>query len=97
MIDPTIEAAIAAATEAGENGHVDEYLLSEPEPDRAALAAAKLCDALVTGFEPEFSPHEAEAAGAFLEDALLEEDARETGPALLRLGAGVLSPNTQPH
>jgi hypothetical protein len=91
MIDLTIEALIASATEAGENGHVDDYLASDPEPDRSSLVAAKLRDALVVGFEPEFSPHEAEAAGAFLEDALREEDARETGPALPRFLAGPLS------
>ena len=91
MIDPTIDAVIAAVTEAGEDGHTDAYLLPDFEPDQAALAAAKLRDALVVGFEPEFSPHEADAAGAFLEDALREEDARDTGPALPRLHPGVLS------
>lgn len=95
MIDPTIEALIAAATEAGENGHVGDDLLSDPEPDQSALAAAKLRDALAVGFEPEFSPHEAEAAGAFLEDALREEDARETGPALPRFQAGLPSPKAK--
>jgi hypothetical protein len=87
MIDPTIEALIAAATEADGNGHTDEYLQPDPDPDRSALAVAKLHDALVSGFEPEFSPHEAEAAGAFLEDALSEDDARETDLALPRFHA----------
>jgi hypothetical protein len=90
MIDPTIEAVIAAAAEAGDNDHPDTYLLSDPEPEWSAFAAAKLRDALVVGFEPEFSPHEAEAAGAFFEDALCEEDARETGPALPQLHPAVL-------
>jgi hypothetical protein len=90
MIDPTIEAVIAAATEAGSNGHTDAYPLSDPEPEWSAFAAAKLRDALVAGFEPEFSPHEADAAGAFLEDALREEDARETGPARPRRHAAAL-------
>jgi hypothetical protein len=92
MTDPTNEALTGAATEAGESGHTNEYLLSDPGPGRAALAAAKLCDALSTGFEPEFSPHEAEAAGAFIEDALREDDAGETNPALPRFLAGLLSP-----
>jgi hypothetical protein len=92
MIAPTIEAVIAAATEAGNNDHMDDYLLSDPGPEWSAFAAAKLRDALVAGFEPEFSPHEAEAAGAFPEDALLEEDARETSPPLPRLHPAVLSP-----
>jgi hypothetical protein len=91
MMDPTIELLIAAA-EASASGHTDEHLLPDHEPDRSALAAAKLRDAQVAGFEPEFSPHEAEAAGAFLEDALGEADARETGPALPRYLAAVLSP-----
>jgi hypothetical protein len=77
MIDPTIEAPIAAAIEADENGRASAYLQPDPDPDPSGIAAAKLRDALVTGFEPEFSPHEAEAAGAFLEDALREEEARE--------------------
>jgi hypothetical protein len=92
MNDPTIEAVIAAATEAGANGLTHAYLLSDPEPEWSTFAAAKLRDALVVGFEPEFSPHEADAAGAFLEDALREEDARETGPALPRLHPAVLLP-----
>jgi hypothetical protein len=91
MIDPTIKALIAGA-KAGENGDTDPYLLLDPEPSQSTLAASKLCDALVAGFEPEFSPHEAEAAGAFLEDALREEDARETGPDLPRFQAAVLAP-----
>jgi hypothetical protein len=92
MTEPTIEALITAAARAGEDGHRDEQLLSDPEQDLPALAAAKLRDATVVGFEPEFSPDEAEAAGAFFEDALGEEDARETGPALLGLSAGALPP-----
>lgn len=91
MIDPTIEALIAAA-KSGANGHTDEHLLPDHEPERSALAAAKLCDAQVAGFKPEFTPHEAEAAGAFLEDALEEADALEAGPALPRFLAAVLFP-----
>jgi hypothetical protein len=92
MTDPTIEALIAAAAEAGENRQANEYLLSDPEPSHSAHAAEKLRDALVAGFEPEFSPHEAEAAGALLEDALSEEDAREAGLALLWFKADALPP-----
>jgi len=39
------------------------------------LAVAKLQDALTPGFAAEFSPEEAEMAGAFREDALSEADA----------------------
>jgi hypothetical protein len=94
MIDPTIETLISAATDADGNRHTDDYLVSppDPDPDRFALAATKLHDALVSGFEPEFSPQEAEAAGAFPEDALSEADAREVDAALLRFHAGLLPP-----
>jgi hypothetical protein len=91
MIDPTIEALIASA-EAGENGDTPPYRSSDPEADQSALAASKLCDALAAGFEPEFSPNEAETAGAFLEDALREEDARETGVDLPWFEPAVLAP-----
>jgi hypothetical protein len=95
MIDPTIEALIAAATEAGENGHLDIYLMSDPDPDQSTLAAIKLRDALVVGFEPDFTPHEADAAGAFLEDALREVDAREPRTGLRRLRVTVLPPKAR--
>lgn len=39
---------------------------------------AKLADALVPGFQAEFDPEEAEAAGAFEEDALSEADALDS-------------------
>jgi hypothetical protein len=94
MIDPTIEALIVTA-EAGANDHTDQHLLLDDEPERSALAAAKLRDAEVAGFEPEFTPREAEAAGAFLEDALPEAEARDTGPALPRLLAVLLAPKAQ--
>jgi hypothetical protein len=95
VIDPTIEALIAAATEAGENGHMDIYLMSDPDPDRSTLAAVKLRDALVVGFEPEFTPNEADAAGAFFEDALREADAREHRTGLRRLRVTVLPPKAR--
>lgn len=44
------------------------------------LAASKLDDAMAPGFQAEFSPDEAEAAGAFAEDALSEADAFESAP-----------------
>lgn len=46
--------------------------------DAAALARsarAKLADARTPGYQAEFDPAEAEAAGAFAEDALSETDA----------------------
>lgn len=40
--------------------------------------AEKLSDMDTPGFEVEFDPEEAEFAGAFIEDALSEEEARES-------------------
>lgn len=38
----------------------------------------KFADAMTPGFQAEFDPAEAEAAGAFLEDALTEADALDS-------------------
>ncbi|EGQ8484966.1 conjugal transfer protein TraD [Vibrio diabolicus] len=38
----------------------------------------KLEDAMTPGYQVEFDPMEAEKAGAFVEDALSEEDAEES-------------------
>lgn len=38
----------------------------------------KLADALTPGYQAEFDPDEAERAGAFIEDALTEQDAAES-------------------
>lgn len=49
--------------------------------DNAAAAAAlreKLADAATPGYQAEFDPEEAERAGAFVEDALSEQDAIES-------------------
>ncbi len=40
-----------------------------------AVIREKLIDAMTPGFQAEFDPDEAEQAGAFIEDALSEEDA----------------------
>lgn len=45
-------------------------------PTEGEILAAKLDDAFVPGFEVEFTPDEAEALGAFAEDALSEADAK---------------------
>ena len=53
--------------------------------DNAAAAALreKLIDALTPGYQVEFDPDEAEQAGAFVEDALSEQDAAESDIDLL--------------
>jgi len=64
---------------------------SEQEPvvdyksqdDAQAALLEKLDDSLIPGFQVEFDPEEAERAGAFVEDALSEQDALESGIDLL--------------
>jgi hypothetical protein len=41
----------------------------------AAVLYEKLADAMTPGYQAEFDPEEAEQAGAFVEDALSEQDA----------------------
>lgn len=43
----------------------------------------KLADAMTPGYQTEFDPEEAEQVGAFVEDALSEEDASESGADLV--------------
>jgi hypothetical protein len=47
--------------------------------DPTAALREKLADAEVPGYQAEFNPHEAERAGAFVEDAMSEQDALESG------------------
>lgn len=47
-------------------------------PDDSASVLAKLVDAGTPGYQAEFDPAEAEAAGAFREDALSEADALDS-------------------
>lgn len=43
----------------------------------------KMVDAMTPGYQAEFDPDEAERAGAFVEDALSEEDAAESAADLV--------------
>lgn len=60
------------------------------EIDDAATAAEvvreKLTDAMTPGYQAEFDPEEAERVGAFVEDALSEQDAAESSEDLAELG-----------
>ena len=47
-------------------------------PDITEIIQEKLLDAEIPGFQAEFDPLEAERLGAFMEDALSEEDALES-------------------
>jgi hypothetical protein len=48
------------------------------ETSSEAVIREKLIDAMTPGFQAEFDPDEADQAGAFIEDALSEEDAMES-------------------
>ncbi len=45
--------------------------------------SSKLTDAMTPGYQAEFDPEEAERAGAFVEDAISEQDAAESGADLI--------------
>ena len=45
------------------------------ESSSEVVIREKLIDAMTPGFQAEFDPDEADQAGAFIEDALSEEDA----------------------
>ena len=65
-----------------------------PVDDDAAGREAvreKMADALTPGFQVEFDPDEAERVGAFVEDALSEQDAAESGDDLVEVD-GALEP-----
>ena len=51
----------------------------------------KMADALTPGFQVEFDPDEAERVGAFVEDALSEQDAAESCADLVEVD-GALEP-----
>lgn len=73
----------------------DEPLtVQRPIDDDAAARDAlreKMTDALTPGFQVEFDPDEADRAGAFVEDALSEQDAAESGDDLVEVD-GALEP-----
>jgi hypothetical protein len=59
----------------------NDVIFAEKADDQANAAGAlreKLLDALTPGYQAEFDPDEAEQAGAFVEDALSEQDAAES-------------------
>ncbi|WP_367899688.1 conjugal transfer protein TraD [Xanthomonas oryzae] len=76
------------------NPNVTDELTPELNDDQANAAGAlseKLADAETPGFQAEFDPEEAERAGAFVEDALNEQDASASGDDLVEVG-GALEP-----
>ena len=55
----------------------------------------KLLDAMTPGYQAEFDPDEAEQAGAFVEDALSEQDAAESDIDLVDTTAPVATTTTK--
>ncbi len=62
----------------------------DDEANAAMALREKLVDASTPGYQVEFDPLEAERAGAFVEDALSEVDAVESGLDLVEAEAGVV-------
>lgn len=58
-------------------------ILFDAKKDAAEALLEKLADASTPGYQVEFDPEEAARAGAFIEDALSEEDAMESSVDLL--------------
>ena len=56
---------------------------ADDQPNAADALREKLLDAMTPGYQAEFDPDEAEQAGAFVEDALSEQDAAESDIDLL--------------
>ena len=52
----------------------DEFFIFNDEANSAEVLQEKLADAEVPGAQIEFDPDEAEKVGAFIEDALSEQD-----------------------
>jgi hypothetical protein len=59
----------------------------------AATLREKLADAEVPGYQAEFDPDEAERAGAFVEDAISEQDALESTIDQLEAAPGEQTPS----
>jgi hypothetical protein len=56
----------------------DQANAADDQPNAAGALREKLLDAMTPGYQAEFDPDEAEQAGAFVEDALSEQDAVES-------------------
>lgn len=68
--------------------NIDATVELSPVDDHANATEAlheKLIDAQTPGYEVEFDPDEAERAGAFVEDALSEDDATDSNVDLVDL------------
>ena len=60
-----------------------QVVLDDQEVNTEEAIQEKLADAMTPGFQVEFDPDEAECAGAFVEDALSEQDAADSDADLV--------------
>ena len=60
---------------------------ADDQANAAGALCEKLLDAMTPGYQAEFDPDEAEQAGAFIEDALSEQDAVESDVDLVEATA----------
>ena len=65
----------------------DQANAADDQPNAAGALREKLLDAMTPGYQAEFDPDEAEQAGAFVEDALSEQDAAESDVDLVEATA----------
>ncbi|MEW7976250.1 MAG: hypothetical protein AB2814_01990, partial [Candidatus Sedimenticola endophacoides] len=69
--------------------HLEHYPFQKPptnfsdEANNEDSISSKLTDAMTPGYQAEFDPEEAERAGAFVEDAISEQDASESDADLI--------------
>jgi hypothetical protein len=76
----------------------NDVTISEKAKDQANAADVlreKLLDAMTPGYQAEFDPDEAEQAGAFVEDALSEQDATESDVDLVDATAPAATTTTK--
>lgn len=70
-----------------------EETMFDGRANAAAVLREKLADAMTPGYQVEFDPDEAERVGAFVEDALSEQDAAASDIDLV--DAAVLTGRTE--
>ena len=68
---------------------------ADDQANAAGALREKLLDAMTPGYQAEFDPDEAEQAGAFVEDALSEQDAAESDIDLVDTTAAVATTTTK--
>ena len=71
------------------NAAGDQANAAGDQANAAGALREKLLDAMTPGYQAEFDPDEAEQAGAFVEDALSEQDAAESDIDLVDTTASV--------